>query len=79
MYDNNEKIICDLGPYLIQSQPVIFRDKNEVKANAKLICNAPDILKSLITMTSLCKFGGLDENVYNEILKSEEIIKKVTI
>ncbi|MDD5013572.1 MAG: hypothetical protein PHW73_00535 [Atribacterota bacterium] len=39
-----------------------------------------DLLRSLKIMTSLCKikYGNLDKEVYEEILKSEELIDRLT-
>ena len=41
---------------------------------------APELLEALRIMTSLCriKYGNLDKDVYDEILKAEETIEKAT-
>lgn len=64
---------------------VAYMDRNhmdlkggEPEANAHLIAAAPDMLEALEVMTSLCriKYGNLDKDVYNEILKAESALNK---
>lgn len=54
------------------------KSDEEVKANARLIASAPELLEALKVTTSLCrlKYGNLDAEVYNEILRIESIIAK---
>ena len=55
-----------------------FANLDEQEANARLIACAPELLEALKVTTSLCrlKYGNLDAEVYNEILRIESIIAK---
>lgn len=68
----NGKAICICPRYDFETE--------ESEANARLIAAAPDMLQSLAVMTSLCrlKYGNLDKEVYEEILKAESVIIKAT-
>ena len=80
VYDDNEKIICDLGPYVIQSQPVMFRPTEEVEANAKLISAAPELLQALIEINTMiansCTENGIVINTGKLAEISIKAIKK---
>ena len=52
----------------------------EIEATTKLIAAAPELLESLKMMTSLCKIkhGNIDKDVYDEILKAEQMTENAT-
>jgi len=70
--DDKDRVICKVSSN--------WEQLNVNEANAKLIAAAPELLGALRVMTSLCriKYGNLDKEVYEEILKSEAAIKKAT-
>jgi hypothetical protein len=76
--DRCVQAVCD---FMGMQHKQIVKLTMELKATKNVALYNSELLQSLVVMTALCrlKYGNLDEGVYKEILKAEEVINRPII